>query len=123
MGIATFLKEGFHSHKATAFKITLVFIALAVFLLAISQYSTAQHLKSQQTLQAQKSVAAHTQTLDEIQQAVIELKASNAADHTATIKYINCVLVGLSAAGATGNALPVYQTCLLNSQIPGAPVN
>jgi Tfp pilus assembly protein PilV len=123
MTTTAFIKEGLHAHKASAFKVVLILVAIAVFLLAVSQFSTAQHLKTEQSIQSQKALAAHTQTLDEIQSAVTQLKASNAADHTVTIKYINCVLVGITAAGANGNALPVYRTCLANSQIPGTPMN
>lgn len=122
MGTIQFIKEGFHSHKASAFKIILSLVAIVVFLFAISAYNTSQDFKAQQALQSQKSVAAHTQTLNEIQSAVTQLKASNEADHTTTIKYINCVLVGLTEAGQSGNALSVYQTCLANSQIPASTV-
>lgn len=123
MGAVQFIKEGFYSHKATAFKGILVFIALVVFLLAISSFSTSQRLKSEQTQESQAAVLNHTKTIEEIQQAVNQLKASNAADHTTTIKYINCVLVGLTEAGQTDNALTVYQTCLANSQIPPGTEN
>lgn len=123
MGVGQFLKEGFHKHKASAFKIILSLVAVIVFLFAISAYNTSQNLKSQQALQSQKSVAAHTQTLDQIKvlttqlnTAVTQLKNSNAADHTQTIKYINCVLVGVtgisSGINSQSQALTVYQTCL-----------
>jgi long-subunit fatty acid transport protein len=118
MTVDQFLKEGFHEHKASAFKFVLSLVAAAIFLFAASAFNTSQHLKAQQTAESQAAVANHTKTIDEIQQAVSQLKASNQADHTTTIKYINCVLVGLTEAGAAGNALSVYQTCLANSQIP-----
>lgn len=118
MGIRQFLGEGFHEHKTTAFKWILSLVAVGVFFLAISTFSTSQRLRAEQQAQSQSAVANHTQTLDEIKAAVSQLKASNEADHTTTIKYINCVLVGLTEAGQSGNALSVYQTCLANSQIP-----
>lgn len=116
MSIGQFLKEGFHEHKAAAFKGILTLIAIVVFLFAASAYSTSQDFKAQQALQSQNSVAAHTQTLQEIQNAVTQLKNNNAADHTQTIKYINCVLVGVTGISSSVNsqsqALTVYQTCL-----------
>lgn len=123
MSTKQFLKEGFHSHKASGVKIILVLIAIIAVLASLQSYGNSSRVRETQAKQSQAAIANHTQTLDEIQQAVTELKASNAADHTATIKYINCVLVGLSTAGASGNALPVYQTCLASSQLPVDPGN
>lgn len=125
MEIGQFVKEGFQLHKASAFKIMLTVIALAIFLLALSEFSSEQKLHIEQAQQAAIAVENHTTTINEIQQAITELKASNAADHTTTIKYINCVLVGLTEAGANGtpgSALAIYQTCLANSQIPPGTV-
>lgn len=59
-----------------------------------------------------KSQSIHAQTLNEIQQAVTELKNSNAADHAQTVKYINCVLVGVTNSPSQTQALAVYQECL-----------
>ena len=116
MGLIEFLKEGFHEHKASGFKIILVVVAIIIFLFAGEAYDTSQRLKEQQALQSQASVANHTQTLNEIENAVEQLKASNQADHTQTIKYINCVLVGITGitpgADSQSQALSVYQTCL-----------
>lgn len=126
MGVIAFLKEGFIHHKATAFKGILSFVAVVVFLFALSSFNTSERLKAQQAAQAQSAVTNHTQTLNEIQNAVTQLKASNQADHTVTIKYINCVLVGITQANPPNNQaaiLAVYKQCLANSQIPGTPVN
>lgn len=126
MGIGQFLKEGFHEHKASAFKIILSLVAVVVFLFAISAYNTSQNLKTEQTQAYQAAVLNHTKTIDEIQAAVVALKASNAADHTVTIKYINCVLVGITQANPPNSqsaVLAVYQSCLANSQIAGTPAN
>lgn len=126
MGAGQFLKEGFHSHKATAFKGILTFLAIAIFLFALSTFNTSERVKTQQVEEAQAAVLAHTKTIDEIQAAVVALKASNAADHTVTIKYINCVLVGITQASPPDSQsaiLAVYQQCLANSQLPGTPAN
>ena len=116
MGVIEFLKEGFIHHKATAFKGILSFVAIVVFLFALSAFNTSQRIKEQQAAQSQSAVANHTQTLNEIENAVEQLKASNQADHTQTIKYINCVLVGVTGitpgTESQSQALSVYQTCL-----------
>lgn len=126
MGIIAFLKEGFIHHKATAFKGILSFVAVVVFLFALLAFNTSERLKAQQAAQARSTVTNHTQTLNEIKNAVTQLKASNQADHTVTIKYINCVLVGITQANLSNNQaaiLAVYKQCLSNSQIPGTPLN
>lgn len=118
MSIVEFIKEGFHAHKASGFKIILTIIAIIIFLFTGSAYVTSQHIQDQNAANSQKSVANHTETLAEIKNAVNELKANNAVDHQTTIKYINCVLVGITEAPSQTQALAVYQTCLANSQIP-----
>jgi maltose-binding protein MalE len=119
-------KELVKTHKPTAVKIVLVVVALIFLGLSIVDFASNQSTKAQQTANSQAAVANHTQTLDEIKQAVNQLKASNAADHTVTIKYINCVLVGITQANPPDSQsaiLAVYQQCLADSQIPGTPVN
>jgi len=119
-------KELVTHHKPTVLKIALVIVALIFLGLSIVDLATTQHARNQQAVLAQEAVLNHTKTIGEIQQAVNELKASNAADHTVTIKYINCVLVGITQANPPDSQsaiLAVYQQCLANSQIPGTPVN
>lgn len=120
MGVIAVLKEGFIHHKATAFKGILSFVAVVVFLFALSAFNTSERLKTQQAAQAQSAVTNHTQTLKEIENAVEQLKASNQADHTQTIKYINCVLVGVTGitpgTESQSQALSVYQTCLTENR-------
>lgn len=69
---------------------------------------------------AEQSVHNHTQTLTEIQQAINQLKQSNEADHVQTVKYINCVLVGITQASPPSSQsaiLAIYQTCLTDAGI------
>jgi predicted PurR-regulated permease PerM len=78
----------------------------------------------QQNKNSQRAVTSHTQTLqqiqaldEEIKTAVSELKASNTADHSQTVKYINCVLVGITNSPTPSQALTVYQTCLVSAGV------
>jgi hypothetical protein len=120
------IRELVSTHKPRAIKITLVIIAIIFLLLSIADFASGQQTRQRQAATSQAAVANHTQTLDEIKQAVNQLKTNNAADHTVTIKYINCVLVGITQANPSGSQtaiLAVYQNCLANSQIPGTPLN
>lgn len=87
-------------------------LTAVVLLAAVVIFINSEH-RSQVELQD------HTQTLTEIQHAVTELKSSNVADHQQTVKYINCVLVGITEAtpGNQAGVLSVYQECLANAGI------
>lgn len=92
-------------HKANYLKAFFILVALVLLIGAGFIYSNSQRHQAQ-------AVANHTETLNEIQKAVTELKASNQADHAQTVKYINCVLVGITNSASQSQALAVYQNCL-----------
>ena len=104
-------------HKTLALKVLLSMIAVVLLTVAFITFDNSQRLADRQALQSQQSVANHTQTLNEIKQAVEELKANNAADHQQTVQYINCVLVGVTDSSSQSQALSVYKTCLINAGI------
>ena len=74
-----------------------------------------------QNNQANQAVANHTQTLNEIRDAVSQIKTNNQMAHAQTVKYINCVLVGITNSPGQSQALTVYQTCLRNAGIDTNP--
>lgn len=96
-------------------KLFLVIIAIVIFAFAGFSFANSQKVKDSQAKQSEQAVANHTQTLNEIQTAVTQLKNSNAADHAQTVKYINCVLVGVTTTVSQTQALTVYQECLAAS--------
>lgn len=112
------LSEKISQHKPTALKVALAAVAIIILVLAFISFTNSEHIKDQQTTAEQNSLENHTQILNEIQKAVNELKSNNATDHATTIKYINCVLVGITEAQGQAGALSVYQTCLANSDLP-----
>lgn len=114
MKITTVLTD-IRIHKLGFTKILLSVIAIVFVILGVYVFTNSQTANSQRARQSQQAVANHTETLNEIQQAVIQLKNSNAADHAQTVKYINCVLVGVTDSTSQSQALAVYQQCLVAS--------
>lgn len=110
-----------HINKAQVTKLLLLVVALALFVGAAITFANSQNVKAQQARQAQQSVANHTQTLNQIADAVAQLKQNNQINHDTTIKYINCVLVGISSASSKDQILAVYQACLAGSGIQNPP--
>jgi uncharacterized protein HemX len=115
------LKTLFVTHKPTAIKVALVIIAVAVFGFSLVSFVNSQNARDQQTQNSQSVVENHTETLNEIKQAVADLKASNAADHTQTVQYINCVLVGITDSSSPAQAQATYQTCLVAAGVTTNP--
>lgn len=103
-----------HNHY---WKILAVAVAVVLLVWAGFIWTNSQRVAHQQTVAAQDSITNHTQTLNEIEKAVNELKANNAADHQQTVEYINCVLVGVTNSTSQNQALAVYQTCLATEGI------
>lgn len=105
------------AHKSLTLKVLSILVSIVLFVGAGIIITNSQNVKSAQAKQSQEAVANHTQTLLEIQQAVTQLKSSNAADHKQTVKYINCVLVGITDSPTQSQALAVYQECLAASGV------
>lgn len=89
--------------------ITPVITAL-VFLTAILVFINSQH-------RSQAEVQNHTQTLQQISQAVNQIKANNQINHDTTIKYIQCVLDTSIAAQQQPITKDTFNTCLKNSGV------
>lgn len=106
-----------HLSESQIFKIAAVLVAVGLFVVAGFSLVNSQNFKVQETRNSQSAVAAHTQTLNEIDNAITQLKNSNAADHAQTVKYINCVLVGITGSSTQAEALAVYQECLASSGV------
>lgn len=81
--------------RVQVIKLILGFVALIVFAVAGFTFSNSQKLKEQQSVQAQQEVLNHTQTLNEIDLAVKQLKMNNQVNHDTTIKYLQCIVQGL----------------------------
>lgn len=108
-----------HLTESQILKLSAVIVGLVLFVIAGGIFVNSQNVRLEQARQSQDAVANHTQTLRQIQTleedintAVTQLKSSNAADHEQTVKYINCVLVGVTNSPSPSQALVVYQECL-----------
>jgi sensor histidine kinase regulating citrate/malate metabolism len=99
-------------HGHIFIKVLLVIGAVILVVFAANYYASTQKIKSQQAIEAQRTVINHTQTLSEIQKAVAELKTDDQADHAQTVTYINCVLVGITNSPTPAQADLVYKECL-----------
>lgn len=106
-----------HLTESQIFKLSAIVVAVGLFIVAGISLINSQNFKAQQARNSQSAVAAHTQTLNEIDSAITQLKNSNAADHAQTVKYINCVLVGITNSPSQSQALAVYQECLASSGV------
>lgn len=102
---------------ATFIKLLISGLAVAFFIVAILVIHNTSQLNHNQQAASESAVINHTQTLDYIKEAVMQLKASNAADHQQTVTYINCVLVGLASSATQSQALTIYKQCLANSGV------
>lgn len=66
-------------------------LTLLFFLLAGLSYANSQKVKQAQASQAQRAVNNHTETLNDIDNAVLQLKQDNQTRHDTTIRYIQCL--------------------------------
>lgn len=111
-------------HKLDSIKLLMVIMTVFLVAGAVLIFVNSTKAREQASASSQQAVANHTQTLEQIQvleqqikTAVTQLKDSNSADHAQTVKYINCVLVGITEAtpGNQPAVLSVYQECLAAS--------
>lgn len=103
-------------HSIQTTKLTMVLVAGILFVLAASAYATNQRLKEQQALTAQRQVANHTQTLNEIEGVVTQIEKNNQVNHDTTIKYLECVVQGLLNSTPT-TAQSKFNACLAVSGV------
>lgn len=108
------MKLSQHLDRVKTSKIILALIAvILVTYLVIGQFQAQERSNA--------SVAAHTQTLDQIKTLATEIKAldteikdSNAIDHNQTINDINCIFLGIIALETDPSATQAQQTDLVN---------
>lgn len=79
-------------NKSHVLKIVAIVIALILFIGAALIFTNSQNVKEEQAKQSQEQVANHTQTLQQIQDIVTQIKQNNQQNHDTTIKYIQCVV-------------------------------
>lgn len=81
-------------------------------------FVNSQRVAHTASVRSQQAVAAHTETLQEIQSAVNQLKANNKNAHDSTITYIQCVVTALTEPGQTSaSANLAFKACLSDSGI------
>lgn len=78
-------------HKISLTKVLLVVAAGALFFAATQTIIATQETKARQSHQAQQAVFNHTETLNDIDRAVTELKMNNQTNHDTTIRYLQCL--------------------------------
>lgn len=88
---------------------------VAVLLVAPTIYVVNQNTyeKNQNRARAARA-ASQKKSLVALTNAVTELEHNNQVNHDTTIKYLNCVLVGVttSSVASPNQALAIYQSCL-----------
>lgn len=75
---------GIRLRRVEATKVLLLIAALILFTLSALTFIRQSH-------QSERSVQSHTQTLNEIDSAVKQLKMNNQVNHNTTILYVKCL--------------------------------
>lgn len=91
-------------------------LAAAIFIFAFITFLNSQNQKQQASQSAQQAVANHTQTLEQLSNAVNTLKANNQVNHDTTIKYLQCIVQGLLTS-TPQTAQATFSACLAVSGV------
>lgn len=103
--------------KVQGVKILMVVLSIGILTFAGVTYTTNQRIAHKQAVASEQAVANHTQTLNEINNAVIQLEKNNQVNHDTTIAYLKCIVQGLVSA-TPSNVQPVLNACLVVSGVP-----
>lgn len=111
--------KNFSFTKVITIKVLLVVGAMVLFALAAQTFIDTQQNKARASHQAQQAVFNHTETLDEIKNAVDQLKANNQKNHDTTVAYIKCIID--TSVMANQNQQPIteqtYNSCLVDAGV------
>lgn len=109
------MREFFNRH-AGIIRIGVPLLAVAIFIFAFVTFVNSQNQKQEASKQAQQAILDHTETLDQLKDAVNTLKANNQVNHDTTIKYIQCVIESFGA-GTQTQIEQAFNACTLISGV------
>ena len=80
------------THKPLLVKLLIVLAILVLTVATFVSYADSQKVKADQSAQARSAVFNHTETLNDIKQAVTNIENNQKTNSTAIIDYINCLI-------------------------------